>query len=109
MITPVEQMERRVEPDEWFGLKPDDLLSMLLNAKDEVTTLFDAGHEATSNALSWSLDLLAATSEDQEEAWDPASLRCVFGGLCVKLAVRNSRRLAVRSVRCKERLSLCWL
>jgi 2-oxoisovalerate dehydrogenase E1 component len=28
MITPVEQMERRVEPDEWFGLKPDDLLSM---------------------------------------------------------------------------------
>jgi 2-oxoisovalerate dehydrogenase E1 component len=28
MITPVEQMERRVEPDEWFGLTPDDLLSM---------------------------------------------------------------------------------
>jgi 2-oxoisovalerate dehydrogenase E1 component len=28
MITPVEQMERRVEPDEWFGLTPEDLLSI---------------------------------------------------------------------------------
>ncbi len=28
MITPVEQVERRVEPDEWFGLTPEDLLSM---------------------------------------------------------------------------------
>jgi 2-oxoisovalerate dehydrogenase E1 component len=28
MITPVEQLERRVEPDERFGLTPEDLLSM---------------------------------------------------------------------------------
>jgi 2-oxoisovalerate dehydrogenase E1 component len=28
MITPVEQMERRIEPDEWFGLTPEDLLSI---------------------------------------------------------------------------------
>ena len=28
MITPVEEMKRRLDPDEWFGLQPDDLLSL---------------------------------------------------------------------------------
>ncbi|MCA9563219.1 MAG: cytochrome P450 [Myxococcales bacterium] len=55
------------------GERPDDILSMLLNAqdeddgkgmsdeqiRDEVITLFVAGHETTANALSWALWLLS--------------------------------------------------
>jgi cytochrome P450 len=69
----------------------DDLLSMLLAARDddgnpmtdrqlrdEVMTLFLAGHETTANALSWTLYLLAQNPE--AEALLHAELNSVLGG-----------------------------
>ncbi|HTX90407.1 MAG TPA: cytochrome P450 [Anaerolineales bacterium] len=64
--------ERRKNPE-----KPDDLLTMLLEAideesgeqmtdqqlRDEVMTIFLAGHETTANALSWTYTLLAGHPE----------------------------------------------
>jgi cytochrome P450 len=69
----------------------DDLLGMLLAARDddgkpmtarqlrdEVMTLFLAGHETTANALSWTLYLLAQNPE--AEARLHAELDSVLGG-----------------------------
>ena len=75
------------------GERPDDILSMLLNAqdeedgssmtdqqvRDEVMTLFVAGHETTSNALSWSCYLLARHPEVAERLADEC--RGVLGGM----------------------------
>lgn len=67
--------QRRARPGEH-----DDILQRLLDARDEddgrgmddqqvrdeVMTLFVAGHETTANALTWSLDLLARHPEVQQ-------------------------------------------
>ncbi len=74
------------------GQRPDDILSMLLDGKheddgagmtdqqvrDEVMTLFVAGHETTSNALSWSLYLLARHPDIAARLADEC--RAVLGG-----------------------------
>ena len=74
-----------------------DLLSMLLlaryddgrfmsdrQARDELVTLFVAGHETTSNALTWSWYLLA--QHPQVEAQLHAELDAVLGGRAPTLA-----------------------
>ncbi len=77
------------EPD-----RHDDLLSMLLDARDEETgtgmdarqlrnevlTLFVAGHETTSNALAWTWYLLARHPEVERRL--RAELDGVLGGRC---------------------------
>jgi cytochrome P450 len=69
----------------------DDILQRLLDARDEddgrtmtdrqvrdeVMTLFLAGHETTANALTWSLDLLARHPEAQERL--AAEVRAALG------------------------------
>ena len=68
------------------GLKEDDLLDMLLNARyedgapmtreqllDEVLILFTAGHETTANALSFTLYFLAKNDAVQERAFQEIS------------------------------------
>jgi len=73
------------------GEQPNDLLSMLLNAKDEdgqemsdqqvrdeAMTLFLAGHDTTANALAWTWYLLSQHSE--AEARLLAELNEVLGG-----------------------------
>ena len=70
-LSPVYAMQLRAS-----GVKRPDLLSMLLDARDEsgkrmsdqqvrdeVVTLFIAGHETTATALAWSLYLLARDPE----------------------------------------------
>lgn len=62
------------------GKKEDDLLDMLLEARyedgsamdeeqliDEILILFTAGHETTSNALTFTCELLARNPEEQEK------------------------------------------
>jgi hypothetical protein len=65
------------------GLREDDLLDMLLDARyddgsamsekqllDEILILFSAGHETTSNALTFTLELLARDKAVQEKVFD---------------------------------------
>jgi len=68
---------RRAQSKQNPGLRYDDLLDMLMHTRDEetgetmsdgqlrdeVTTIFMAGHETTANALSWALYLLAQHPE----------------------------------------------
>jgi cytochrome P450 len=68
---------RRQQGENNPGLRYDDLLDMLMHTRDEetgetmsdgqlrdeVTTIFMAGHETTANALSWALFLLAQHPE----------------------------------------------
>jgi cytochrome P450 len=94
---------------------PGDLLSMLLNARDEdgsrmsdrqlrdeLTTLMVAGLDTTALALSWSLHLLAVNPETQERL--AREVRGILGDAppgaadlarlgCVEAAVKESMRL----------------
>ena len=71
-------LKRLVEERKQSTNKHDDLLDMLLNAKyedgssmdenqlvDEILILFAAGHETTSNALTFTCELLARNPESQ--------------------------------------------
>ncbi|HQV34828.1 MAG TPA: cytochrome P450 [Flavobacterium sp.] len=71
-------LRRLVEERKQSNAKHDDLLDMLLNAKyedgssmeenqlvDEILILFAAGHETTSNALTFTCELLARNPEAQ--------------------------------------------
>lgn len=78
--------ERKKDPN-----PPADLLTMLLQSRyedtgepmedkqlrDEATTLFAAGHETSSNALTWTLYLLAQHPEIMEKL--RAEIKAVFG------------------------------
>lgn len=80
--------ERRREGDQGRG----DLLAMLLSARDEddgqgmtdeqvrdeVMTIFVAGHETTANTMSWTWYLLATHPEAEQKLW--AELDEVLGG-----------------------------
>lgn len=80
------------------GRLGSDLLSVLVDAKDpetgeamndeqlrdEVLTMVAAGHETTSNALTWTFHLLA--DHPEEEAELVAELRTVLGGRSPTLA-----------------------
>ncbi len=83
--------ERRKDPT-----PRSDILGMLLAARDEdgsgmhdqqvrdeVMTLFVAGHETTANALTWALDLLARHPEVAERLAEQA--RGVLGGRAPRL------------------------
>ncbi|MCB9284816.1 MAG: cytochrome P450 [Lewinellaceae bacterium] len=94
--------ERRAYFDEWIyriieerrrsADRPDDLLTMLVEAqdaesgqgmsnqqlRDEAITLFAAGHETSANALSWTLLLLARHPEVRKKL--VAELSSVLGG-----------------------------
>lgn len=65
------------------GLRQDDLLDMLLDARyedgtamdneqliDEILILFTAGHETTSNALTFAFQLLATNEDAQQKVLD---------------------------------------
>ena len=65
------------------GVKEDDLLDMLLDAKyddgtsmeeeqliDEILILFTAGHETTSNALTFTTQLLAMHPKWQDKIYN---------------------------------------
>lgn len=94
------------------GRRGNDLLSMLLEAKDadtgetmsdrqlrdEIATIFIAGHETTANALSWTLYALAKNPEVEEkllaEIDGAGSAIADPGGLpYARLVVRESLRL----------------
>lgn len=73
-------LEDIVEERKKSGKRYDDLLDMLLDARyedgqpmekeqliDEILILFTAGHETTSNALTFTCELLARNPEAQEE------------------------------------------
>ncbi|MBZ9729565.1 cytochrome P450 [Salegentibacter sp. JZCK2] len=73
-------LEDIVEERKKSGVRYDDLLDMLLDARyengepmekdqliDEILILFTAGHETTSNALTFTCELLARNPEAQEK------------------------------------------
>jgi cytochrome P450 len=76
----------------------DDLLSMLLSAceegtglgmtddqlRDEVMTIFVAGHETTANAMSWLLYLVSRHPEVEEELWAEIDGHWPEGGLTLE-------------------------
>jgi cytochrome P450 len=78
----VAEVERMVRERRALSDPPPDLLSMLLDAKDEETghgmsdeqlrdeliTMLMAGHETTANALAWTLHLLARNPDVQARA-----------------------------------------
>ncbi|PHR97518.1 MAG: cytochrome P450 [Leeuwenhoekiella sp.] len=76
-------MHDLVEERKASGVRQDDLLDMLLDARyeddtamdmerliDEIFILFVAGHETTSNALTFTTQLLARNPEIQEEVYE---------------------------------------
>ncbi len=85
-------LQRLIEQRRTEGAGGGDFLSLLLNAKDEedgqgisdgqirdeVMTMFLAGHETTANALAWTWSLLGKHPEIQQRVRDEA--RSVFGG-----------------------------
>jgi cytochrome P450 len=87
-----EILYRKIEEKRRSGLVGDDLLSLLLHARDEddgsgmtdlqlrdeAMTLLLAGHETTALALSWTWYLLALYPEVEEEL--EAELQAVLGG-----------------------------
>jgi cytochrome P450 len=84
-IADIERIVYRMIEDRRSGtVEADDLLSMLLGARDEETdegmsdkqirdevmTIFLAGHETTANALAWALYLLALHPDAEERLGD---------------------------------------
>lgn len=78
-----EILQKLVEDRKQSGERLDDLLDMLLQARyedgsamdneqliDEILILFTAGHETTSNALSFTCELLARHPEHQEKIYE---------------------------------------
>ncbi|QYA24364.1 cytochrome P450 [Gramella sp. MT6] len=104
-------VQERRESDEKF----DDLLDMLLESKyedgnfmdeeqliDEILILFTAGHETTSNALTFTCELLARNPEWQEKIYQEITslisehddlMTIVTGALITQQVIEESMRL----------------
>ncbi len=78
-----EILKKLVKERKDSGKREDDLLDMLLDARyedgnemdeeqliDEILILFTAGHETTSNALTFAAELLARNPESQEKIFE---------------------------------------
>jgi len=76
-------LKKLVKARKESGIRENDLLDMLLDARyedgnemdeeqliDEILILFTAGHETTSNALTFAAELLARNPESQEKIFD---------------------------------------
>lgn len=75
-------LKKLVKERKESGIREDDLLDMLLDARyedgnemdeeqliDEILILFSAGHETTSNALTFAAELLARDPDSQEKIY----------------------------------------
>lgn len=108
-------LRRLVEERKLSNTKHDDLLDMLLNARyedgsemsesqlvDEILILFAAGHETTSNALTFTAELLARHPEAQLKILEEISkvksesddiLHWIKNATYTKLVIEESMRL----------------
>ncbi|WP_396151184.1 cytochrome P450 [Flavobacterium sp.] len=108
-------LRRLVEERKLNNKKHDDLLDMLLNARyddgsemsesqlvDEILILFAAGHETTSNALTFTTELLARNPEAQLKILDEISkvksesddiMHWIKNATYTKLVIEESMRL----------------
>ena len=108
-------LRRLVEERKLSNTKHDDLLDMLLNARyedgsemsesqlvDEILILFAAGHETTSNALTFTTELLARNPEAQLKILEEISkiksesddiMHWIKNATYTKLVIEESMRL----------------
>jgi cytochrome P450 len=108
-------LRRLVEERKQSNTKHDDLLDMLLNARyedgsemsesqlvDEILILFAAGHETTSNALTFTTELLARNPEAQLKILEEISkvksesddiMHWIKNATYTKLVIEESMRL----------------
>ena len=95
------------------GTPPDDILTLLLNARDpetgeglseeelraNIVTLIAAGHETTANALTWSTFLLSQDESWQERVADEGNRVLQSGGALEPERLVNTRAVIEEALR----------